>query len=335
MPIYLGTLLGDDNNYYKPIMESVNRYIITDYSYRFSDQINDFVISGSTLFVASGTYIYKLDLNDLRTTASASVNYSGTIKSLAVQGNYIFAGGDTINTVRKYNISDLSYVGETPSYGGVIRQIKVNSTHIFAVGETTNTIRKYDISDLTLTSESAASYITVLCLDITDDYVFSHYNDSIYASAYKYIRKYNISDLTLAATSSSLNNTVHSICCDNTHVYYKTSVGSEPMSRLLQTTLANDGSTAINTSGAGNTPNSLCVTTDKVFCGSYTQYVNVKSFDKSTLDYERDFEVFYSGSPRVVKSDDSCIFYATGYISYWYIIKAPITTCQITSYVKV
>ena len=67
---------------------------------------------------------------------------------MAVDDTYIYAGGQTTNTVRKYLKSDLLYVGQTSSYGGNIRSIAIDDTYIYVGGQTTNRVRKYLKSDL-------------------------------------------------------------------------------------------------------------------------------------------------------------------------------------------
>jgi hypothetical protein len=46
-----------------------------------------------------------------------SAYYGGTINTIVTDDTYIYAGGGTTRTVRKYLKSDLSYVGESPDYG--------------------------------------------------------------------------------------------------------------------------------------------------------------------------------------------------------------------------
>jgi len=73
-----------------------------------------------------------------------SPDYGVIIRALAEDENYIYAGGATTKTIRKYNKSDLSYVAESPNYGGIIRALAEDNNYIYAGGNTTKTISRYN-----------------------------------------------------------------------------------------------------------------------------------------------------------------------------------------------
>ena len=60
-----------------------------------------------------------------------TVNYGGTIYSVAVDDTHIYVGGSTTKTVRKYLKSDLSYIGQTAAYGGTIWSVAIDIGQAF------------------------------------------------------------------------------------------------------------------------------------------------------------------------------------------------------------
>ena len=68
------------------------------------------------------------------------------IYALRVYGDYIYAAGTSTRTIRRYNLSDLSYVDASPSYGGEIMALAIYGDYIYAGGASTRTIRRYNLS---------------------------------------------------------------------------------------------------------------------------------------------------------------------------------------------
>ena len=57
------------------------------------------------------------------TKKAETLSYSGTIRAIEQDSLYIYAGGATTLTVRKYLKSNMAYVMETANYGGVVYAI--------------------------------------------------------------------------------------------------------------------------------------------------------------------------------------------------------------------
>ena len=68
-------------------------------------------------------------------TASGDTSYGGTINALAISSDYIYAGGKIAQTIKRYNLSDLSYVDESPDYGGEIMALTISGDYIYAGGK--------------------------------------------------------------------------------------------------------------------------------------------------------------------------------------------------------
>ena len=50
-------------------------------------------------------------------------DFASAISVTEIPNLFIYAGGLTANNIKKYNISDLSYVTNSASYGGIIRTL--------------------------------------------------------------------------------------------------------------------------------------------------------------------------------------------------------------------
>jgi hypothetical protein len=84
--------------------------------------------------------------------------YSGGVliwEKPVLGAEFVYAGGTTTNRVRKYNTSDLSYIGQSDDYGGNIWSIVESGGYLYVGGGTTQTVRKYNASDLSYIGETA------------------------------------------------------------------------------------------------------------------------------------------------------------------------------------
>ena len=136
-----------------------------------------------------------------------SPSYGGTIQSIVVDGNYIYAGGETTQTIRKYNLNDLTYTNtESPNYEGDIWSIVVDGDYVYA-GGTTQTIKKYNLNDLTYTNIESPSYgATIRSIVVDGDYIYAG------GETTQTIRKYNLDDLTYTNIESpNYGGTIQSI----------------------------------------------------------------------------------------------------------------------------
>ena len=118
---------------------------------------------------------------------------------------YLYVGGATTNTVRKYLKSDLSYIGETANYGGVIRSISQDSLYLYVGGATTNTVRKYLKSDLSYIGQTS-SY---------GDIIYSISQDSLYlyvgGAITQKVKRYLLSDLSFVSETANYGGTIYAI----------------------------------------------------------------------------------------------------------------------------
>jgi predicted glutamine amidotransferase len=160
----------------------------------------------------AGYTIRRYDKTDM-TYVSQSPSYGGDILALAINGDYIYAGGDTNQSVVRYNISDLSFVDESPSYGGTIRSIVVSGDYIYAGGDTNQSVVRYNISDLSFVDASPNYGGTINSVVVNGDYVYAG------GATTERVRRYNISDLSFVDESPSYGGTIRSIVVSGDYIY--------------------------------------------------------------------------------------------------------------------
>ena len=168
------------------------------------------------LSLASGDRIIVVDAADSGSTGVSisaygqSASYGGTIRALTNDGTYVYAGGLTTLTVRKYLMSDMSYIGESASYGGTIRALTNDGICIYAGGQITNTVHAYLMSyslvaDVTATNSGAV--ITIIW-SIAIPLTATNYSVSIVnTSTAKAMTAYKASGLASSAFDTSATNT--------------------------------------------------------------------------------------------------------------------------------
>lgn len=115
---------------------------------------------------------------------SISQQYGGGINALVVHGDYIYAGGNGLlsedktenrNVIKRYRLSDLSYVDESPvEHLGLITTLTVHGDYIYA-GESWHTagrVKKYSLTDLSFAGQSEIYYNNTYILSVYDDYIY-------------------------------------------------------------------------------------------------------------------------------------------------------------------
>jgi len=93
--------------------------------------------------IPDGTmYNAVLVTKDVTKIIATSDSYGGNIRAIAVDDNHVYVGGQTTQTVKKLNKSDLSQVATSASYGGTIYAIAVivDDNYVYVGGETTQTV---------------------------------------------------------------------------------------------------------------------------------------------------------------------------------------------------
>ena len=146
--------------------------------------------------------------------AGESPSYGNTIWAIWGDDTYVYCGGYTTNTIRKYRRSDLSYIGQTASYGGLIYAIWGDDTHVYCGGYVTDyPISKYLKSDLSYVNATVSYGGGILGIWSDDTHVYG------VGVTTRTIRKYLKSDMSYIGETANYGGTIRAIWGDDIHVY--------------------------------------------------------------------------------------------------------------------
>jgi len=269
------------------------------------------------LYVTRTIRVRVIDKANL-TYLGESPSYSGTIRSVIADEQYIYYAGSTNRTVVKSTKDTTPVViGSTAEYGGTINAISIDAEYIYAVGLTTRRIRKYDKSTLAFVGESAAEVYDLNAIDVDDTHIYighggtinpkvrkfdkstlayitestvtmTNYQikldgDFIYAAGTGYVRKYNKSDLANVANYvyGTTSNIVRTLDVDDTHVY-ASGAGVRRVVKLLKSNLNFVSQSALYGTTSTHIIWGLKVNDTHVYAGGVT-YRRVVKYLKSDL----------------------------------------------------
>jgi hypothetical protein len=155
---------------------------------------------------------------------SESNSYGGSIRGLAINNGFIYAGGAALGGVDrgvgKYYASNLALFGNTVNYGGggIITSVVVNNNFIYAGGGFGNqTIQKFHEGNLIFNIASASVGLTINAITINNGFVYITANNA---------RKYHESNLVFSSQTSSITPTFKPIITNNSFVYVGVASGS-------------------------------------------------------------------------------------------------------------
>ena len=168
---------------------------------------NTTIVNGGTFNGANSTS-NEANLARIGNTAS----YGGDITSVTTNDGFIYAGGDSNQTVQKFGESNLTRVGNTASYGGSIRSVTTNDGFIYAGGITNLTVQKFGESNLTRVGNTASYGGTIESITINNGFIF------VGGNAEK-IKKYHESNLVFSSESDFYGGTIFHLAINDGYVY--------------------------------------------------------------------------------------------------------------------
>jgi hypothetical protein len=168
---------------------------------------NTTVTNGGT-FNGPNVSVNEANMPFVNNTASLG----GDIYTLATNNGFIYAGGQTNFTVRKFREDNLAFVANSASYGQRINAVTINNGFVFVGGAGANrTIKKYHESNLVLSATSGDYFATIQTL-VTN-------NGFIYAGGYETIAKYHESNLVKVSNSAAIGEEIYSLKINNGFIY--------------------------------------------------------------------------------------------------------------------
>jgi hypothetical protein len=148
-----------------------------------------------------------------------TANYGGTIQTLSTNNGFIYAGGDTNQTVQKFYEDNLAFVGNTANYGGSIRGITTNNGFIYVGGTTNRTVQKFYESNLAFVGNTATyGNGSILSVIVNNGYIYvgGFDNGAAFTGT---IRKYHESNLAFDSNSTTTNGVIQQIVASNNNLY--------------------------------------------------------------------------------------------------------------------
>jgi hypothetical protein len=184
-----------------------------------------------------------------------TASYGGTIWALTTNNGFIYAGGDTNRTIKKFYESNLTFVDNTASYGGDIYAMTINNGFIYAGGDTNRTIKKFHEGNLAFVGNSANYGGDIWALAINNGFIYAGgrtnrtvqkffesnlaratgtnvtnsygldirsmtiNNGFIYAGGFETVKRWHESNLTFVDNTASYGGTIWALTTNNGFIY--------------------------------------------------------------------------------------------------------------------
>jgi hypothetical protein len=143
-----------------------------------------------------------------------STAYGGTIQNIASNNGFVYAGGLTNSTVRKYHESNLVFNSNSVSYGGDIYSVLVNNGFVYVGGDASGaysngSVKKYHESNLVLNNTSANYGGFIIGMTLNNGFIYAG------GSSNQTIQKFGESNFCSFFINSNRNGsiTIHTKCC--------------------------------------------------------------------------------------------------------------------------
>ena len=224
--------------------------------------------------------------NPEHTVVWTSDSYGGTIYGIWVEGDYVWAGGHTTQTIRQYEIGESGLVWESANYNGVIRDIWIDTSlnRAYAGGSDAEVVRGYDLAQEdpaeTLDWESADHEATIWALYMDGDYIFAG------GGTPGIIKQYDTTEDTPAETlvweSEAYGGIINSIFVDGDYVF--AGGGTTATVRQYDYTDTENNDYIWESSDYGGTIYSIWVDGDYAYAGGSTTNA-VRQYEITTTGY--------------------------------------------------
>jgi hypothetical protein len=205
---------------------------------------------------------------------NVSNDYGQTIRALAANNGFIYAAG--FPNVKKYNESDLAFIGNTIAYPSVIFPLIVNNGFIYVGGGGNATngrdIRKYHESNLVYVENSPNYGGDILAATINNGFIY------VGGDPNQTVKKFYESNLAFVGNTVSYGGAIRSVTTNNGFIYVGGATNLT-VQKFYESNLAFVG----NTNSTGGTIRSISVNNSAIYSG---QFPNVKKFQESSVTLE-------------------------------------------------
>jgi len=207
----------------------------------------------------------------------------GTIYSLSTNNGFIYAGGSG-QRVQKFYESNLAFVGNTADYGGEIWALAINNGFIYAAGRNNLTIQKFFESNL-----ARATGTNVTNSYGSDIRSITINNGFIYAGGFETVKKWHESNLAFVGNTNSYGGTIWGLTTNNGFIYAGGDT-NERVKKWHESNLAFVG----NTASYGGEIQSITINNGFIYAGGLTNET-VQKFHESNLAFVGNSPSYGSG----------------------------------------
>ena len=170
------------------LTSKIGKMALSDMAVTYSaslSSINRLMIQGNYVYASIGNYVYEYAKSDLSQTQQSTI-YGGTVYGEATDGTYLYVGGATTKTIRKYALTDLtSLVAESSALANTINQMVYDNNMLYVFSG--SNIYAYDTATLTLqTTSTALGFTPDFTVKAIIDSGYIYYNDTTSATAIIY-----------------------------------------------------------------------------------------------------------------------------------------------------
>jgi hypothetical protein len=236
-----------------------------------------------------------------------TANYGGAVLALTTNNGFIYAGGDTNQTVQKFYESNLAFVGNTANYGGPIRSLTTNNGFIFAVGfgdASNGKVQKFYESNLARENNSAVYAVGyILSVTVNNGFVYVGGFGPGFGSGN--VSKYHESNLVFVANTAVYGGPIFTLTTNNGFIY----AGGESnrtVQKFHESNLARVG----NTASYGGDISSLTTNNGFIYVGGSADESderNIKKYHESNLAFVGNTAA-YGGSIRSLTTNNGFIY---------------------------
>jgi hypothetical protein len=211
-----------------------------------------------------------------------TANYGGIIRSVTTNNGFIYVGGQTNQTVKKFYESNLGFVGNTANYGGDIQSVTINNGFIYAGGQTNQTVQKFHEGNLVFVGNTA-NYGGIIVSVTTN-------NGFIYAGGgtNQTVQKFHESNLVRVGNTADYGGIINSVTTNNVFIY----VGGDTN---LTVKKFHEGNLVFvgNTANYGGGIQSVTTNDGFIYVGGQTNQT-VQKFEESAIT--ADNQTFYTAT---------------------------------------
>jgi hypothetical protein len=237
---------------------------------------NSAAINNGYLYTAQGNFVFKRHLDNLISVGNTAT-YGGTITSIAINNGFIYAGGTTTNTVRKYYEDNLAFVDNTITYGGSIRVIAINNGFIYVGGTTTFDVKRYQEDNLAFVDNSASYGNNILVLAVKNNFVYA--GGQPLTGTNRGVAQYHESNLVIVGNTVNYatSATINSIAINNGFIYVGSNSETDGVRRYRE-----DNRAFVDNSGTGRV-NTITINNDKLYIGTGISLLKLNESDLSEI----------------------------------------------------